>query len=265
MIGCAAVTNYPDPLGPMLSGVALHQPSYSGKELTVVTYNINLGANIDQAIAEIEQDSILCEADFFLLQEMNPAGVERIAAHFDLNYLYYPAAIHSRNNKDFGNAILSRWPLAAPAKVILPHTDPLRDQIRIATAATARIGERDIRVVSTHTEMYRLRSSARREQIDSLGRSIATGSRFVIIGGDFNTVRGDVLESFDDVFERYDLTRATVGIGPTARSDPFGILPLSLDHIYVRGFVVTGNGKVDQVRASDHKPVWVSLRFGKTI
>jgi endonuclease/exonuclease/phosphatase family metal-dependent hydrolase len=263
LTGCAAVTNYPDPLGPAISGKAGKSPEYRGEELVVVTYNIELGEKIDLAIEEIEEDSILRSADIFLLQEMDPSGVERLASHFDLDYIYYPSAVHSKHGKDYGNAILSRWPLKEPKKIVLPHEDPLRKQIRIATAATVVVGEREIRAMSTHTEMYRLATRDRVEQIDSITRAIDRGQPYVVVGGDFNTVRGHVLKRFDREFEEIGMQRATEGVGWTADADPMGILHMELDHIYTRGFLVTGSGKMSETESSDHHPVWVSLRFAE--
>jgi endonuclease/exonuclease/phosphatase family metal-dependent hydrolase len=263
LAGCAPVKNYLDPLGPVFFGVSSRSPQFEGKELLVVSYNIELGKRIDQAISELDGDTSLGSADIYLLQEMDPTGVEKIAEHFDLNYIYYPSAVHSKHGKDYGNAILSRWPLKDYLKIVLPHRDPLRKQIRIGAAATAVIGDREIRIISAHTEMYRLWTGARLEQIDSLTRAIDTCFAYVIVGGDFNTVRSSVLRRFDKVFESVGMGRATEGIGSTSRSDPIGIIPFELDHIYTRGFLVTGRGKAAKTRASDHHPVWVTLRFAR--
>ena len=139
-ISCTRVVNYDDPESPRYVHNTGHTPTAIPDSLIIVTHNIKLGLEVDRAIEEIDVTPQLREADIVLLQEMDHDGVERLASHFDLNYVYYPIGVHPKNDRDFGNAVLSRWPLKDPVKVILPFEDPMRKQKRIATAATVVIG-----------------------------------------------------------------------------------------------------------------------------
>jgi len=263
LFGCGTYTNYEDPLGPLFRYVSTESPSYRGQQIVVISYNIKLGKKIDQVIRELAEDSIWLSADIILLQEAELQGVEQIAQSRSLNYVYYPSAVHSKRKTAFGNAILSRWPLKDPTKIVLPHLDPLRRQIRIGTAATVVIGKREIRVVSTHTEMYRMRLGDRLDQIDSLVSAIDTNFLYLVVGGDFNTVRSQVLHNFDRSFEKIGLVRASEGVESTSDVGPLRVLRLHLDHIYTKGFMVTSKGVLTYTKASDHHPVWVTGRFAR--
>ena len=263
LFGCGTYTNYEDPLGPLFWYVSTESPTYRGQQIVVISYNIKLGKKIDQVIRELAEDSIWLSADIILLQEAELQGVEQISQGRSLNYVYYPSAVHSKRKAAFGNAILSRWPLKEPTKIVLPQFDPLRRQIRIGTAATVVIGKREIRVISAHTEMYRMGLSDRLDQIDSLVSAIDTNFRYLVVGGDFNTVRSQVLHEFDRSFERIDMVRASEGVGSTSDVGPLRILRLHLDHIYTKGFMVTGKGVLTDTKASDHHPVWIMGRFAR--
>ena len=261
LFGCGTYTNFDDPHGPLYWYVSTESPKYRGLQLGVISYNIALGKKLDEVIRELGEDSIWLSADIILLQEAELSGVEQIARSRSLNYVYYPSAVHSRRKTAFGNAILSRWPLKDPTKIVLPHLDPLRRQIRIGTAATVVIGERNIQAISVHTEMFRLGLGSRLDQIDSLASAIDTNFAYVVVGGDFNTVRSQVLHLFDRSFERIGMVRASEGVESTSDVGPLGIIGLHLDHIYTRGLHITGSGVLTDTEASDHHPVWITGRF----
>lgn len=50
-------------------------------------------------------------------------GLRRQPRRFALgmSWVYYPAIFRHRSDKDFGNAVLSRWPIIADKKIVLPH------------------------------------------------------------------------------------------------------------------------------------------------
>ena len=43
-----------------------------------------------------------------------------------------------------------------------------------------------------------------------------------------------------------------------------GLIPFTLDHIYTKGLDVMACGKVEHAEASDHLPLWTTLRFKET-
>jgi endonuclease/exonuclease/phosphatase family metal-dependent hydrolase len=247
--GCARATNLLDPTTPGFAGEYAPQLPDTGSvsHIRIVTFNIKLARRIDRAIEVLRSDS-LRDADILALEEMDDAGVDRIARALHLDYVYYPGSIHPTDRKYFGPAVLSRWPIERSWKLILPHKSRLRHQQRTATVAELRLRGRRIRVYAVHLETpFRFSDAAREDQVRTI---LAHASGFdgpVVIAGDFNSY----------------------GIGPflvrhgyrwlTGRLDPT-ISIFSWDHIFVRHLSPArpaSAGVVKQVRgASDHRPVW---------
>ena len=67
-----------------------------------------------------------------------------------MNYVYYPALLHPVPKKNFGNAILSRWPIVDDEKLILPSKSMTRGGQRVAVAATVVVGTERVRVFAVH-------------------------------------------------------------------------------------------------------------------
>src|SRR5829696_3060608 len=128
-----AAINYPDPNGPYYSGNFAPENPKPVETLTIVSYNIWFGEDVGQAISEIKEIKSQKELDIILLQEMDEVGTEQIARELQMNYVYVPAAIEPTYDQNFGNAILSRWPMSDPQKLILPHKSFSNRMNRIAT------------------------------------------------------------------------------------------------------------------------------------
>lgn len=255
---CQSVENYDDPDGPLFEGsFSQNDPQFDGT-LKTVTWNIAFGEEIDQAIEELSQFDELSAADILLLQEMDEVGVEAIAQALELNYIYYPASVHSKHGKNFGNAILSKWPLSDPKKLILPHRNPKNDQIRIATRALANVNGELIPVYSVHTETYWLGGDERSDQIDTLLEDLLVDYEYMIVGGDFNSLTPDSVEALEDRFKSVGLARSSAGVGPSMRISGIG---LSLDQIFTNGFQIVQSGVLTDADSSDHNPLWVELEF----
>ena len=128
--------NYEDPLGPRYEGhFADDRPEFGGT-IKVVTYNINQGQAVDRAIEELGTYQALNDPDILLLQEMDEDGTQRVARALRHNYVYYPASVFHWTQRNFGNAILSKWPLSDPGKIVLPYRGLVNQQLRIAVRAT---------------------------------------------------------------------------------------------------------------------------------
>jgi endonuclease/exonuclease/phosphatase family metal-dependent hydrolase len=90
--------------------------------LRIVSFNIEFGVHVDSAIGLLTSDPALRAADVILLQEMDGEGTERVADALGFWYVYFPAIYHLRTHREFGNAVLSRWPIVEDRKILLPHT-----------------------------------------------------------------------------------------------------------------------------------------------
>jgi len=251
--------NYEDPLGPKHEGrFAEDDPVFQGT-VKVVTYNINEGRAVDQAIEELNAFQALQDPDILLLQEMDEDGTQRVARALRQNYVYYPASVFPRTKRDFGNAILTKWPLSDPGKVLLPYRGLNNQQLRIAVRATVAFGDLEILIYSVHTETYTVPIRHRKAQIAAVVDDIGSGNGYVVAGGDFNTVSNRSIKRMVGQFAEIGLVRASKGAGPTVSK--FGLQPSAADHIFARGLTVLGAGKVDAIEASDHFPVWVELEL----
>jgi endonuclease/exonuclease/phosphatase family metal-dependent hydrolase len=256
LTACQSITNYNQTEGPLFTGTYTNTPAEVPAEIKIITWNIKFSEHIDTAIAELSKVKELQHADIILLQEMDETGVEAIARALQYNYVYYPASIHSHHDKNFGNTILSKWPLSDPVKLQLPHENPKNKQTRIATRAVVTIGDKQIPVYSVHTETLWLSGSKRSEQLDTLTTDIGENTPYVIIGGDFNTLTDDGAESLTERFAQAKLERVSAGAEPTFSA---GGIEFTSDHIFSRGMAPIENGVWPDTQASDHFPVWVIL------
>jgi endonuclease/exonuclease/phosphatase family metal-dependent hydrolase len=263
---CAVIRNYEEPLGPLYKGnFALSPPAFTGN-LKIVSYNIELGEKISQAAAELSNIPELEDADILLLQEMNPEGVQTLARKLRFNCIYYPASVHTKNKTkvDFGNAVLSKWPIKSYRKVILPHKHPFRKQIRIAVFAVIQVGRFEILASSVHAEMEWLIYWKRMDQLETIVRNIPSDAKYVVVGGELNTLNHYSVKSAEKTLRQAGLSRVTKGVGPTAKGDPTGVFGPELDQIYARGMTLVKNGKSKNTKASDHFPIWVQLKLTET-
>lgn len=255
---CSSVRNYTSPLGPKFSGsFAKSRPVFDGT-IKVVSFNIKFSRKIDHAIYELYEYDELKDADIILLQEMDAQGSELVAKALRYNFIYYPASVHGKHDRHFGNAVLSKWPMKDEMKVILPHEDVKKRQKRIAVAATIVVDTFEVRAYSVHTETIWLSQEKRLAQADSLIRSIAAGFEYVIVGGDFNTYNASSLEATESLFNDNGFTRASKGSGATERIGPFG---MTLDHIFTKGMRILSVSKPQETRASDHLPISLELKI----
>lgn len=250
--GCASTINFSDPKGPGL--IVHYAPARSDsavapRVLRVVTFNVKFAEEIDAAIALLRGNSRLRNADLIALQEMDDRGVDRIARALSLNAVYYAAFLHPTNQKNFGPALLTPWPVERGWKVILPHEGYNRGQRRTATGADVRVGERLVRGYSVHLEtLFGMSASERRDQAGAVIEDAAGWNGPLVIAGDMNDA------SIPEYFEAHGFRWATREAGAS-------MLFLALDHVFLRGLTAFSaairSGVEDPIGASDHKPVWV--------
>jgi len=241
--------NFIDPRGPRFAACCTESPDRD--VFRVVTFNIQYAREIEGAIRLFRTAPGMQDPDFVMLQEMDEDGVRRIAAALSLgNYVYYPATVsHGRN---FGNAILSRWPLEDDAKVILPHLALFDGSQRIGVRATARIGARRIRLYSVHlATMLDHWPAARRDQALAVIADADAGREPVIVAGDTNAP--GLWKMFDS--RGYRCISRDLG-GTRGR--------FAIDHIFTRGLDLQGPASRGVIRGaddvSDHRPVWAVIR-----
>ena len=227
--------------------------------IKVITYNIKFSKNTRQALKLLAGHQDLGNAGIICLQEMDRQGVEFIANALKYNFVYYPAILHPRNNKDFGNAILSKWPIVNDRKIILPNPGTGKLQ-RIAVSATLLINNTKVTVFCVHMKMF-VRAHQRHIPIGRIIDSIEPSIKHSIIAGDFNTFSKSNCLAILKPFKEADFQLATDAIGWTYKYWYLLNKRSTLDHIFTRGMSVVNTGKVINRVPSDHIPVWGELKI----
>ena len=70
---------------------------------------------------------------------MDEPGARAFADSLGFGYVYFPATLHPVTGRDFGNAVLSRFPIEDERKIVLPFL------ARVAAYAAGRRGRHDRR------------------------------------------------------------------------------------------------------------------------
>jgi endonuclease/exonuclease/phosphatase family metal-dependent hydrolase len=264
---CLSTRNFKDPAGPRYDGnyaaAAARDaaPPPPTSPLRVVTFNIAFARELDRALALIRSNVAFQGLDILMLQEMDAAGVERIAKELGLNYVYYPSAVHPKYDREFGSAILSPWPLTEYKKIPLPHAAFLTRASRAVTSAVVQRGNLRVRAYTVHLPAPGgVSYDQRQEQVRVMAADAARSGDSVVIGGDFN---GRAVGGW---FRDAGFLWLTEKLPGTARG--FGRW-WSYDHVFARGLrpVASGpaSGTVDPAGASDHRAVWVVLEPGTEV
>jgi endonuclease/exonuclease/phosphatase family metal-dependent hydrolase len=230
------------------------EPTDPSDTIRIVSFNIAFAMQVERAYQVLANDPALRDADIILLQEMDAPGTNYIARQLGMWYVYYPATLHIKHGRDFGNAVLSRWPIVADEKIILPHLARVYRTIRSATAATIVIGRDTVRAYSAHLgTIANINAQQRREQLQTILKDAAQYRR-VIIGGDMN----------DQVVGR---VARDAGYSWVTETGPRTATVGRLDHIFLKGLfspATNASGTVLDVRdASDHRPVWATALLRK--
>lgn len=253
---CAPGINYSSVEGPRYAGrlepvvVPVRALDRTDHTLHLVTFNVRYGEQVDSAILVLRLTPELERADIVALQEVDAAGTERIARALSMHYVYYPATLHPKFDRDFGNAVLSRWPIVADRKLILPHLGRFRQTARIATAATIAVGGTSLRIYSAHLgTMAEISPNAKREQARAILADAAQYPNVAILG-DMNSHK---------IGEEFRLS----GFQWPTEHNPRTFAIGKWDHIFLKGLRLTrssATGVITNNRgASDHLPVWAVI------
>jgi endonuclease/exonuclease/phosphatase family metal-dependent hydrolase len=247
--------NYLDPHHPGFSGSFSSSGPAPETPITVVSYNIRYGLKLPEAVQDLERGP-LQNADLLLLQEMDEAGTAQLAEQLSFNYIYFPSAVHPRSGRNFGNAILSKWPIAAAEKLLLPHHSWLSGIARTAAKATITIGPQIVQVYSVHNEYFLASQEQRQDQLNAILDDIDPEAELVILGGDFNTFGANGVGEFTLRMAEAGLERTHPGYDPTVAKL---FVKATTDHIFVKGFAVQAAGTETEINGSDHYPIWAQL------
>lgn len=269
-MGCAHGRNYLDPRGPGCSLATLGRPASDAPRdsFEVVSFNVKLGRDPEGALRTLQQAG-WAGADVYVLQEVDWRSTVVMArglgAGTPLEAVYYPAALHPASGyKQFGVAILSRWPIRSDQKVILPQASSTDRSQKVALGATVWIAGVPVGVGSIH-----LQSSMSRDELDGQASALfdcllrdrcpegtlepRTARAGYVLAGDFNTWTGGHVERLRSLARQFHLSQVD-GVRKT-----FGFLFFrpTLDHLFAQSPVQPlGPGEVSVLHdGSDHHPV----------
>ncbi len=223
----------------------------------IASYNTHGGVGIDRRFAPDRIARVLVEigADIIALQEL-----ELRAGGFDmLAYLQHETGFHaiagptiSSTDRDFGNGLLSRFPIVSVAQVRL---DVARREPRGAIDAIVDCGGAPLRVIATHLG---LRPSERRDQVKRLLDTVRAGPSLpTVLLGDLNEwfLKGRPLRWLHEHF----------GESPARATFPSPLPLLALDRVWSSPASLLRRVRVHRSRlarrASDHLPLVARLAW----
>lgn len=221
-------------------------------EIRVLTWNLHHGVGEDgkldlERIAKVILDA---KPDIVALQEVDSdchrsGHVDQTAELAKLTGMHgaFGAAM-PYDGGEYGQAILSRYPLAQTAI----HRLPGEGEPRIAFEATVSIDGKPLRMITVHLSYEQ--NDRRLKQVQSLIKALAKSPTPSVLAGDFNDVpKSPALKLLDDAW----LAVPKAGNGLTS---PANKPRAEIDHIYLRGLAVKGTAEVlAESVASDHRPV----------
>ena len=255
-VSCRPMINYEGRLGPRFTASLPPQSAVFDTlapmpALRVVTLNLKHARRVERAIYAFRSYAPLRGADIIMLQEMDAPATQRIAEALGMAYVYYPAGVHPGTQRDFGNAILARWPITADQKLVLPHLGRLRRGQRIATVADLQVGNQTVRLYCLHLGTPSDIGWAKRR--DQARVIIEDAARYplAIVAGDMNS--HGIGKEF----------RAAGYAWPTEHNS-FTTAVFNWDHIFLKGFDSPPKGAGvarDTLGMSDHLPVWAIATF----
>ena len=215
--------------------------------LVVASYNVELARRVDGVLAVLEGHERLRGADVLALQEADEHVVERVAGRFGWHAAYQPSDRHHATGRNFGPALLSRWPLVGTRVLQLPRTGWRPRLARTALGVVARTASGPLHVWNVHLSTLLETSPLGQDlQARTLADAVAALDGPALVLGDLNR-RGAA-----HVLVRSGLEWHTPRVGRTHHV-------WSFDHVFSRG-LPPGRWRAGAVRealrASDHRAVW---------
>lgn len=253
-------------------GRGLAESNWNGGDADVRQTRLH---EIAQVLREADADVvILNEVDFDCSWSNGINQAEFLAA--EAGYSYW---VEQRNldfrvlfwTWEFGNAVLSRYPLSNAKVVDVPGysaTETVLAGQKRALRVNVKFGHRDVCVIAAH--LCHRSETIRAESVDALLNVARSFDGNTIIAGDLNssppelrnTAASDVnaISTLDDskMFQRRPVERP---ISPEQFTFRFGDVKTVIDWIFIPGHATFINYQVIESDLSDHRPVVAEIRF----
>jgi len=244
-------------------------------KLRVLTYNIHkcIGGidrvyapeRIVETIAHYDPDVVLLqEVDQFVKRSRGDRQLEVLGDALNLRHRTYFANVSVRGGGEYGNAILSRFPLTSTQNIDL--TIPLKKRrsviharFRVRLPGNRGRHTRTLHVYNLHLGLSGMeRKKQLRKFLESHPFVGLHKSTPVIVGGDFNDVWGTLGRKLLE-------PAGFRGMARPLRTFPAAAPMRALDSVYVRGglrLLRVQRGRIEVAkRASDHRPLIADLQL----
>ena len=252
--------------GPFFSAnYSTSKPTQTIKSLKVVSFNVMFSKDPDALIKDLSAIPEINDADIILLQEVTGSlggkenAADTIAKKLGYNYVFSPGMIFG--GEDYGNAILSRYPLFDFKKIVLPTTQsPMDRTVRAPIMASVDLNGTFLKVVNTHLSVWFSDSTGKDVKRSEQMKTMLTDFKLseypnVLIGGDLNTHRQKGEDIIKNILKGEQYQDAHPVKGWTFRT-----FRTHLDHIFIKGIFEPGeNGNSTESRSSDHIPIWAKI------
>ncbi len=250
-----------DPL--LVSGAFAGETPPVPPSVRVVSYNIHGPApkRFEPILQVLARNERIRGAAVFALQEVSRNGrasggrdaARDLARKLALNFVYAAEKQGENGAAERGLSILSPYPISQPVRLLL---QPGSRQ-RIALGATLQLGGSELRVYTLHLDPW-ISGEKRRGQVSALLEHAKQYSHLpTVILGDFNTFLAGDRKIMFQVMQGDGFTCPLKGDKSTFRARL--VLRLKLDWIWLRNLEHLEADVEGSVKASDHRPVWVTL------
>lgn len=222
------------------------------RNLTVMTFNIKGGRVSPGELGGIAGVIRSSGADVVLLQEVDQnrrrsGNVDQpaiIASHLGMQSVF-GANDYITDHGGYGNAILSRFPIAESGNTHLPNSDG-KEQRGVLRANIIVQGQR---LVVFNTHLDHTSDSLRQAQIGAVMTKVNAYDGAKILGGDLNSGDGSGVLST----ALASLTDAGASLGPS--HDGGG----RIDYLLPNSWLEAGDGRVTPTSLSDHHAVSIDF------
>lgn len=248
-----------------LCGVACAQ---DGGELRVATYNIHHGEGTDGRVDLDRVADVLRGNDIVALNEVDRHNIRtgfadqpsRIASRLGLKYRVFGETRRWLLFMQYGNAILSRFPIVSSKNHDLPRLETLSERRRMLQADILVRGQ-VVHVFSTHLS---LKPAERAKQVERIVEILRRTPGRKILLGDFNALPGsaeirNAAGALPDVWAAKGSGAGFTfsSLAPKRRIDYVFASAIGLAPVAAR---VVDTELASGAHPSDHRPISVTLR-----
>lgn len=265
--GASAAANLLE-VGQPPNSPAASKPSTAIK---IVSCNIRYrsGKDLQELIKLFKDDPEIGGAAVLGLQEVdrnkkrsgnkNTAAI--LAEELGMHYAWAaPPVTKPTDEEETGVAILCAYPLQDVRRLVLPHKGP-GGRRRAAIGATIKLGRKDLRVYSVHSET-RISVGNKLEQSKAVIADLASFDKSVaaVILGDLNTWEPSAVSKTTKLFVAEGFHTPFNNDSTFFRRVMFVPIKLKLDWIWLRNLEARGNGIDQSIKLSDHWPLWIVVK-----